>query len=235
MPLLLRRQGRGRLIENDDLRLVLDGARDLHHLALGGAERRDDGGGIDGEVQRLQELLGGDIDAAQAVQELLVAQIEILRHRHGRDQAGFLEHHGDAGLQRLGGRGEADLPAAIEHAPAAGDDGAGHDLGQGRFAGAILADQRVDLASFQVEIDVLDRRHAAIGLGQLLHFEDDRLAHASLPARQSISSSALPPFDEASTRPFASTTLVMPWRLPLARLWKLAIGRRSASSRTTRP
>ena len=35
-------------------------------------------------------------------------------------------------------------------------------LRQGRFAGAILADQRMDLAGIEVEIDRFDGVHAAI-------------------------------------------------------------------------
>ena len=89
----------------------MDGAGDLHHLALGGAQGGDQGRGIDGEVQGLQELLGGDVDAAQPVQEFLVAQIEVLGHGHGGDQARLLEDHGDAVAQRLEGRGVAHLLA----------------------------------------------------------------------------------------------------------------------------
>ena len=57
--------------------------------------------GIDVEIERLQELLRRDVDAAQPVEELLGAEIEVLRHRHRRHQAGLLEHHGDAAPQRF--------------------------------------------------------------------------------------------------------------------------------------
>ena len=225
MPLLLRRQAGGRLVEDDHLGLVMHGAGDLHHLPLGGAQAGDDGRGIDGEIERLQELLGGDVDAAQAVEEFLVAEIEVLRHGHRRHQAGFLEHHGDALAQRRRRRGEVHLLAAIEHAAAGGLDDAGHDLGQRRFAGAVLAQQRVDLALAQIEIDLPHRRHAAIGLGDLLHPDDRfhgsglaRAVGAALPGwRRRLSTSP-------GCGPSNSTALVMPWRVPLARLWKLATG-----------
>ena len=48
-----------------------------------------------------------------------------------------------AGLHR---RFRPHLPALDQHLPGGEGDDAGHDLGQGRFAGAVLADQRVDLA-----------------------------------------------------------------------------------------
>ncbi len=57
-------------------------------------------------------------------------------------------------------------------------DDAGHGLGQRRFAGAILADQRVDFAAAQLEIDVLDGRHAGIELGGLAKL-DDIVGHAA--------------------------------------------------------
>ena len=69
-------------------------------------------------------------------------------------------------------RGEARLAALVDHAAGSRLDGACNDLGQRRFARAVLADKRVDLALAQVEIQVLHRRHAAIGLGDLLHAED---------------------------------------------------------------
>ena len=99
--LLLGRQGRGRLVEDDDLGVVLHRPRDLDHLLLAGAEPGDERRRIDVEIERLQELLAGDVDAAQPVEELLVGQEDVLRHRHRRHQAGFLEHHVDAAPQRF--------------------------------------------------------------------------------------------------------------------------------------
>ena len=76
-------------------------------------------------------------------------------------------------------RGEADLPPLVEHPAAGGLDDACHDLGQRRLAGAVLAEQRMDLRMAQGEVDVVDRRHAAIGLGDLLHHDD--VGHRQLP------------------------------------------------------
>ena len=84
MVFFFRGQRRGRLVEDDDARLVVHGAGDLDHLLLRRAELRDVHGRIDAEIQRLQELLGGDVDAAQAVEEFFVAEIDILRHRQRR-------------------------------------------------------------------------------------------------------------------------------------------------------
>ena len=78
---------------------------------------------------------------------------------------------------------------AIEHAPAAGRHHPGHDLGEGRLAGAVLPQQGMDLALAQIEVDLPHRRHAAIGFGDLLHVDQGRhgqgrrgLGHDSAPA-----------------------------------------------------
>ena len=77
MVLFLRREGCGRLIEDDDFGVETHRPRDLDHLALRGAERLDGRRGVDGEVEGLKKLLRLDIGAPQAVVEFLVAQIEI--------------------------------------------------------------------------------------------------------------------------------------------------------------
>ncbi len=80
LVLFLGRQRRGRLIKDDHPGVVVDGAGDLHHLFLPRAQRGDQRGRIDMEVQRLQELLPGDVDAAQPVERLVVHQVKVLRH-----------------------------------------------------------------------------------------------------------------------------------------------------------
>ena len=90
-------------------------AGDLDHLLLGGAERPTVAVGVDVEIQRLQELLGGNVDAAQPIVEFLLAEKQVLRHRHGRHQTVLLEHHGDAELPRLQRRLRRCLHAVDEH------------------------------------------------------------------------------------------------------------------------
>ncbi len=158
---LLRRQTRGRLVENDDARLVVDGARDLDHLLLGGAEQTDRRRRIDMEVERLQQLLGLDVEGAEARQQFLIAELDVLRRGHGRNQARLLIDHADAGAERVARLLEIDRLAVDEIIPRGEPDGARNRLAQGRFAGAVLADQRVNLAGIEVEIDRLDCMHAA--------------------------------------------------------------------------
>ena len=141
---------------------------------LAAPSRLDDRRRVDVEIERLQELLGGDVDAAQPVEELLLAEKQVLRHRHGRHQAVLLEHHRDAEMPRLERRSRGDLAALDQHLSRGQRDDAGHHLGQRRLAGAVLADQRVDLAAPQREIDAVDRRHAGVDFGRLAQLEDGR-------------------------------------------------------------
>ena len=53
-------------------------------------------------------------------------------------------------------------------------DHAGDDLDQGRLAGAVFAQNRMDPTAPAAEIDVLERAHAAIALGNLR--EDKKIA-----------------------------------------------------------
>jgi len=165
MVLFLGGEGRGRFVKDDDPRLVVDGTGDFHHLLLRRAQLADEHRGIDVEVQRLQELLGGNVDAAQAVQEPFVAQIDVLRHRQRGHQRGFLEHHRNAVVQRIGGAGKGQRRAAEPHLAMRRAVNARDDLGQRRLAGAILSQKRVNLARHQGEVDVAQGRDTVEFLG----------------------------------------------------------------------
>ena len=82
--------------------------------------------------------------------------------RVGRD-AELLMHHGDAGGARVARRAETRLLAVEQEA--AGEFGmhAGDDLHQRAFPGAVLADETVDLAGREREVDPTKRFDAAEG------------------------------------------------------------------------
>ncbi len=174
MVLLLRRERRGRLIENDDLRFEAHRARDLHHLPLGGAERLDGRGRIDRKVQRLKELLRVDIGSAQAVEEFFVAEIEVLRHRHARDETRLLIDHGNAVTSRQRRTGDLDSLAVDMDLALGRRHRASEDFDQRRLAGPVLAENRMHFAAAQIEIDVLQRRDATIVLADASHLQDRR-------------------------------------------------------------
>ena len=236
LVLLLRRQRRRRLVEDDDLGVVMHRPRDLDHLLLAGAEAGHHGGRIDVEVERLQELLAGDVDAAQPVEALVVGQVDVLRDGQRRHQAGLLVDHRDAALQRFRRRCRARPSApSIQISPAVGCDDAGQHLGQRRLAGAVLAEQRMHLAAMQREGDVLDRRHAAILLGARCGAPGS----ASCPASQ-VRRAAKRDDDAIATRrdeelaPMLGDA-VTPCVRPSARLCRLERGWNAWSSLTQSP
>ena len=64
----------------------------------------------------------------------------------------------------VGGAGQAQGAAVHLDAAAVGDVGAGHDLGQRRFAGGVVADEAEALARPEVEVDAAQRLDRAEGL-----------------------------------------------------------------------
>ena len=179
--LLLRRQRRCRLVEYYDFDVVQHCPRDFDHLLLGRAEQTDGRSRRDIEIKRLQELLRGDINSAQSVEELLLAEKQILRHRHRRNQAVLLKDHGDAEMPCLGRRARIDFLALDQHLARGQRHDAGHHLCQRRFAGAILADQSMDFRGHQREIDGIDCRNAGIFLRRLTQFEDRSCSWQEFP------------------------------------------------------
>ena len=104
----------------------------------------------------------------------LVAEIDVLRNREIGHHAQLLMHHADAGREGVARRAEMDLVAVERHAAAILRVYARDDLHQRRLAGAVLADQAVDLAGAQHEIDVAQGRDAAEGLRDAIHGEPRR-------------------------------------------------------------
>jgi hypothetical protein len=100
-------------------------------------------------------------------------------------------YRADAGRDRLARRAEGNRPALQQHFARIRLMHAGQDLDQCRFAGPVLAEQRVNLAAPDEEIDAVERLHADKGLGDAAHF-DDRTAHdrrtaGAVPSRASRS------------------------------------------------
>ena len=147
MMLLLGRQRRGRLVEDDDLGIVVHGPGDLDHLLLPGSESGDESRRVDMEVQRLQELLAGDVDAAKPVEAPGVGQIDVLGDRQRRDQARLLIDHRDAAPQRLGRRPQFRLLPIDPDFARSRLNHAGQHLGKRGFSRAIFAEQSMHLAA----------------------------------------------------------------------------------------
>ena len=89
----------------------------------------------------------------------------------GRD-AEFLMDHGDAGRAGIADRSEPDFLSIQRETAREFRMHAGDDFHQRALAGAVFADETVDLAGGKREVDPAERLDAAEGLGDLLQFED---------------------------------------------------------------
>ena len=166
-----RRQAERRLVEQKQRRASHQRAGDRQHLLLASRQRaaalmltcleqrkqRVDMLQILGEMRR---IVGDD-----------GAHLEILQHRHAREDAAALRRLHDAEPGHFM-RGHGGNIAALEQDVAVSCARTTEDRHHQRcLAGAVAADQRDDLALFDVEIDaVQDRQHAVAG-GHLAHLE----------------------------------------------------------------
>ena len=93
-------------------------------------------------------------------------------------------------------------------------DGAGDRLAERRLAGAVLADQPVNLAGIKIEIDVFDGMHAAIDLAAVHDAKHRLLADGSKPG-DGLGGGyhfvhARPPDRSSRTRPLPLETITRP-------------------------
>ena len=89
------------------------------------------------------------VDHAEALRR--IADDHIVGDGQIGDQRQFLKDANDAGFVGGGGVREPDITAVEQHAAFIGLHDARHDLDQGRFAGAILAKDRMNAAAINVE------------------------------------------------------------------------------------
>jgi hypothetical protein len=97
----------------------------------------------------------------------LAADENVLRHGQMIHQLQFLMNDADAGGLRFARARERDRLAINEDFAGILRIDAGEDLHQRRFAGAVLAHQRMDFAGDQLEPDVVQRPDAGKALGQV--------------------------------------------------------------------
>src|SRR5262249_28785424 len=102
-----------------------------------------------------------------------------------RHEVELLEDGGDARGLRGARVGEAHGRAVDPHFAGVRFDDPGKNVHQGRLAGAILAEQRMDFAAAEIEVDAANRLDAAETFDDALHGEQrrrgfDRTAHRGL-------------------------------------------------------
>src|SRR5262245_5668090 len=175
---LLRRQHRGRLVEDQDLRAAEEGLEDLDPLLLADADVLDPGVRIDRELERPRDLLdaflGGVLVEKDPVARRFDAEHDVLCDGHHRDQHEVLVDHSDPDVDRVARRAHGDRLALDEDLALVGLVEAVEDVHQGRLAGAVLAEERVHLAAAQVEVDAVVRDDAREALRDALQLENSR-------------------------------------------------------------
>ena len=170
-------EARGRLVQDQHAGGEIDGARDRGDVLYGHriiAERRGD---IDIEAELGEQRFGAAAHLAfahDAEAHRLAVEKQVLRHRQVRQQVDLLVDGGNAGLHCGLGRARRDLFAAQADDTGIAREHAGDDLDQRRFAGAVLAEQRMDLAGAKREVDLLQRAHRTEALADPAHLQQGR-------------------------------------------------------------
>lgn len=153
-----------------------EGAGHGDDLLLGGGEVADAAAGVDLGVAEAAQERGGRAPGLAAPDDEpggggFVAEEDVLGDRQALHQVEFLVDGGDAEAHGGDGRLERDVFAAPGDPSVVGLVGAGEDLDEGGLAGAVLAEEAVDLAGLDVEVDAVEGADAGEGLGDAGHRE----------------------------------------------------------------
>ena len=162
-PYVRIRQGRRRLVEDQDVRAPRERPRDGEHRLFRRRQMSDKPARLQMDVKtpervRHRPFRRGPVDEGAAVAEPR-AEPEVLGHARGVDEPEVLVDEGET----LGPRGRpVDLPG-IRPVEAA------QDLDQRRLSGAVLSEEGVDLARSQIEIHGVERLRSAEVLAEAAH------------------------------------------------------------------
>ena len=164
---LKARQRSGRLIQHQHAGLKRKRARDHHQMALRGGEAGGQHVGPNGEADLGEQLARLLVEQAavddRAAPEAHLAGEDVFGDGELLEDLDLLRHVADA-LRAGVGRGVEPHRRTVD-ADFAGiaprDMHAVEDFHERRFARAVLADQRMDLAGMDREIDAAQRLHAA--------------------------------------------------------------------------
>ena len=141
---LLGRQHRGRLVHDEQPRVQEERAHDLDALPLADAQGRDDAAGIELEMVGVQNPVELSEEFARG-EAAVEAERNVFQNRHRLEQREVLEHHADAEASRGARIGDARRRAVENDLTLVGREDAVDHLDEGRLAGAVLAEQGVNL------------------------------------------------------------------------------------------
>jgi hypothetical protein len=181
---LLRRQDRGRLVEDQDLRTAVESLQDLDALLLSDSDRLDARVRVHGQPERLGELAHPPRSRVVVEQDTrlrrLLRQDDVLGDGHDRNEHEVLVHHPDPELDRVLRRRDRHRLPVHQDLARVGRVEAVEDAHQRRLAGAVLAEQGMDLPAPQIEIDVVVGEHAGELLRYPAELEDRGRVHRAI-------------------------------------------------------
>src|SRR5215210_5056172 len=175
---LLGRQHGRRLVEDEDSRAPIERLEDLDPLLLPDAQLVD----ADARVEREPQLLGEDCDPSLSLASIddpgrtdgLLAEDDVLGHRQDGHEHEVLMNHPDSATDRVRWVADGDDLAVDPDLTLVRPDEAVEDVHQRALAGAVLPEQRVNLAGYDVDSDAVVGDGAGEPLRDPAHVEHGR-------------------------------------------------------------
>ena len=171
---LVGRQRGGRLVHDQDADIERDRLGDLDRLLRGKRQAARRAAHVEGDAELGEDRLGvaEHLPPADHLAAVLMADEDVLGDVEVGKEQRLLIDRGDAEALALGGVADGHRLAGEQDFAAIGLVDAGHDLDQGRLAGAVFAEQRVDFAGIERQRHVLERLGGVEPLGDVAHFKN---------------------------------------------------------------
>ena len=187
---LLRCEHGGRLVKDEDLVVAVEHLQNLYALLHADGDILDLCIKVDLQavaVGKLLHLFAGGLLLEEAELRVLRAEDDVVEHREHVDQLEVLVHHADVKRRGVVGVVDLDLLAVLL------DDAlfrliqAEKDAHQRGLARAVLSEQSVDLALFQLQGDVIVRLDPREYLGNVEHLDHILRRRVHVPTSLSFS------------------------------------------------
>ena len=175
----------GRLVHDQDVRVVGQRFRDLHHLLLRHRESRHARARIEPDVEILEQVRRLAVEGLLVEEHpsaRLAADEHVLGHRQVAHEVQLLVDHGDPKVLGRSRGGDLLLLSTDADHPRIAPVDPSQDLHQRRLSRAVLPDQAVDLARAQLELRALECADARKALGDIDHLDQELIHVEVLPA-----------------------------------------------------
>ncbi|MHC2315899.1 hypothetical protein ACVIHC_002945 [Bradyrhizobium diazoefficiens] len=177
---LLRRQDGGGLVQDQEFRILHQRTDDLDALALADRQLPDLASGVERQSIGLRHLLQPRRHVLEGFFPI-EAERDVLGNGEVVEQREMLEHHADAAAASFRRARQHDSFALPANLAGAGLDQPVDRLDQRGFAGAVLAQQRVDFLRPDIDVDGVVGEEIPIALG-----EPERLKQRGLAGMQAV-------------------------------------------------